>query len=386
MRDAKVSRGNGNPVGTPEVDPSGNSDKRTYIAQIPLSTTSVTHQLVREPVALSAIPWSGIPDDGDPVSTYLTSLARTSARTMASALHQIAAVCGRTVDTMPWPSLGYQDALLIRARLLATRQAASVNVALSALRGVAKASWRLGLADHEGYRRVADVPSVRGNPLPAGRTLSREEMRRLFATCAEDDSPLGCRDGALLGVLYFGGLRRAELCGLDVRDYDAELGELRVRAAKSARQRTVFIERAVLDAWLGVRGCAAGPLFWTCAGRGRALTNRRISGQAVSLILKRRAAQAGLRAVSPHSVRRTTVTHLLDSGADVLVVARMVGHRSPLVTARYDRRGVGAQRHAGALLRLAFTHGRSAPSGSHDGRAMVLTAAVSPPARDSGIG
>lgn len=98
----------------------------------------------------------------------------------------------------------------------ATRTA---NYGLCALRGVLKECWRLGLMSHEEFRRATDLAAVRGDNTAAGRVLTVEELLSQFRVCAEDDSPKGIRDSALLAVLYSTGLRRSEWLALNVADY-----------------------------------------------------------------------------------------------------------------------------------------------------------------------
>jgi site-specific recombinase XerD len=77
-----------------------------------------------------------------------------------------------------------------------------------------------------------------------------------------------------------------------------------------------------------------------------------MTDQAIRLILQRRASQAGVAELSPHDLRRTCITELLDAGADVVSVQRLAGHADPATTARYDRRGERAKQQAAAKLQI----------------------------------
>ena len=70
--------------------------------------------------------------------------------------------------------------------------------------------------------------------------------------------------------------------------------------------------------------------------------------------LKRRSEEAGIASCSPHDLRRTFVSDLLEAGADIAIVQRLAGHASPLTTARYDRRGNEAMRRATARLHVGW--------------------------------
>lgn len=311
------------------------------------------------PVVIDAPPGLArvLPRDRHPAYVYLARLAPGSRRTMAQALTVIAALFNQTPDTLDWSALRYQHTQAVRSRLMETRTPGGVNKMLAALRGVVKEAWRLGLMNAEDYHRAVDIPTVRGERLPEGRALSRRELQKLFAVCAADTSPAGRRDAALLALLYGGGLRRSEIVGLDLVDYNQETGELRVRAGKGAKGRIVYATDGAgeaLDAWLLARGSKAGPLFWPADGRGRPLVNRRMTDQAIMLILRKRAEQARVPAFTPHDLRRSFISDLLDAGADMVTVQKLAGHANVQTTAQYDRGGEEAKRRASELLRVPF--------------------------------
>src|SRR6266498_2981224 len=110
---------------------------------------------------------------------------------------------------------------------------------------------------------------------------------------------------------------------------------------------------AALDAWLEVRGHGAGALFGR-AVRGGRVGERRLADEGVAVILRDRAAAAGVAPFTPHDMRRTYISELLDAGADLATVQKMVGHESVTTTAGYDRRGDAAKRKAADLVHVPF--------------------------------
>ena len=102
-----------------------------------------------------------------------------------------------------------------------------------------------------------------------------------------------------------------------------------------------------------VHGELAGPLFVPISKRGRLLA-RRLTDKAVTWILSVRAADAGMAASSPHDLRRTFISTLLDAGDDLATVADLAGHANIATTAKYDRRGEAPKRKAAALLSIPF--------------------------------
>jgi len=289
----------------------------------------------------------------NPAAVYRDSLSRGSYWAVHHSLETIVKLLGATDPWgYPWHRLRYRDTARVRAQLVERYAPATVNKILSALRGVLKTCWRLGLMDAETHARAADVANVRAKTLPSGRAVERDEVRALFAAC--DDSPAGRRDAAMLAILYGGGLRRAELCGLDVEDFDAGECVLTVRAGKGRRDRRVHLSQSVcrlVNLWVGARGGDDGPLFVPISAGGTVRLTR-LRGEAVRYILLKLQRQAGLTGITPHSLRRSYVSELLGAGVDVFTVQRLAGHADAVTTARYDRRGEGEGRRAAAQIRV----------------------------------
>ena len=121
---------------------------------------------------------------------------------------------------------------------------------------------------------------------------------------------------------------------------------------------------AALAAWLVERGPEQGPLFCRVNKGGR-LELAGLSTQALYTILRRLGKAADVASFSPHDLRRTFVSNLLEAGADIAAVQRLAGHANLQTTARYDRRGEHAKRKAIELLHVPYVAGkpRSDPNG-----------------------
>jgi len=200
----------------------------------------------------------------------------------------------------------------------------SAGRALAAWRSFSRFLVRRGLASEDAARRIA-FPR-RGRKLP--RTLPAPELGRALDRLSDGD-PAAPRDRALLEMAYTSGLRLSELTGLNRGDLDRRAMLIRVRG-KGRRERIVPIgdqALAALDRYLasdGRAGNARGdePVF---AGPG----SRRLSNRTVQRVVKRRLGQiaAGLR-VTPHALRHSFASHLLDRGADLRAIQELLGHRS----------------------------------------------------------
>lgn len=319
-------------------------------------------EMALQPIAGGALEVSraGLqPIDRQPAAVYLAGLAEGSRRSMRQALDVIAGLLsgGReTALSLDWAGLRYQHTQAIRSRLEEAYAPASANKILSALRGALKEAWRLGLVESEDYTRAVDLKPVKGERLPKGRALTAGELRALFSQCQADSSVTARRDAALLACLYGGGLRRSEAVSLDVSDFDAESGALKIRAGKGNKDRLVYLAeggRRALEAWLSLRGSGSGPLFLP-VNKGGKIISRRLTSQAIFEALRERALKAGVKGFSPHDMRRSFISDLLDAGADIVTVQKLAGHSKPETTARYDRRGEETKRKAAELLHVPF--------------------------------
>lgn len=165
-------------------------------------------------------------------------------------------------------------------------------------------------------------------PLP--HFVSRPDMERLLAT-PSSTTPLGLRDRAILETLYSAGLRVGELTGLTLADVDLAEGLATVRG-KGRRERLAMLGPPAieaLNAWLPERAALGGPraehqpaLFLNRGGT-------RLSARSVGRMLAKHLARAGLDPrTSPHTLRHSFATHLLDAGADIRGVQELLGHRS----------------------------------------------------------
>jgi integrase len=295
----------------------------------------------------------------NPAAVYVASLAKDGRPTALWHLREIAAIVapGVPVETFPWHQLRYEHTQAIRTELAARHMAATVNKALSFLRGTLRAAWSMEMMGAEDFYRAISIKRVRGSSVPAGRALSVEELDHVLDAC-DPEAPLGARDRALVAAMYAAGLRRHEVCALDVGDWDGKV--ITVRKGKGNKGRLVPVPtdwREPLDAWHGALD--PGPLFrrFSVGRRGKAASNpprllpARLGKKGVSDALGALSRRAKVEKFSPHDLRRSYGTHLLEAGVDVILVRDLMGHADVSTTARYDRRGDTAR--AAAVEKLS---------------------------------
>lgn len=236
----------------------------------------------------------------------------------------------------------------------AALSAVSAARALIAVRGLHRFATAEGITDADVARAVK--PPTPSRRLPKSLTL--DEVLALLEGAGGDgdksDGPLSLRNRALLELLYSTGARISEAVGLDVDDIDTHARSVLLRG-KGGKQRLVPVGRpaiAALDAYL-VRGRPE----LARRGRGAAghaaifLNSRggRLSRQSAWQVLQDAAERAGITAaVSPHTLRHSFATHLLDGGADVRVVQELLGHASVTTTQIYTLVTVNALREVWA--------------------------------------
>lgn len=250
-----------------------------------------------------------------------------------SGMLEHAAVLGHTdlgtIDVQTLRSWLAKQQTLGKARTTVARRATAVRVFTA---------WA-----HRAGHAQADPGALLGSP-KARRTLPgalrKDEARDLLeaaATRADDGSPVGLRDVAILELLYATGIRVGELCGLDVDEVDHERRVVRV-LGKGRKERTVPFGRPAEKAiarWLASGRPAlavdrSGPALFLGARGGR------IDQRAVRAMVHARIADVpGAPDLGPHGLRHTAATHLLEGGADLRTVQELLGHASLATTQIY---------------------------------------------------
>jgi integrase/recombinase XerD len=212
--------------------------------------------------------------------------------------------------------------------------ASSAGRAVVAVRGFHRFLLRDGLVTRDAARGVRPPPPPKRLP----KAISVEEVAALLDAAGADETPRAVRDRALLELLYGCGARISEAVGLDLDELDLEQGVVRL-VGKGSKERVVPVGSYAREAVQGYLVRARPAL--AAAGKGSPalfLNSRggRLSRQSAWTALRAAARRAGItREVSPHTLRHSFATHLLDGGADVRVVQELLGHASVTTTQIY---------------------------------------------------
>ena len=314
--------------------------------------------------------------DDSPLGRFLLSLRAKDAS--EHTLRSYATAVGTYLEWLAergadWRSPARTDLRAYLARLVGSGARTSVSQRLAAIRSFHRFAARAGLAAGDPWGAIATPRLPRRLP----RVLEVEQIERLLGAIDADEraaeqgrrrdptlaAALALRDRALVEVAYAAGLRISELATADLASVDLGRGEIRV-LGKGRKERIGLLGRpaiAALEAYLdegrpeliaraagsGRAGAAAGP-----SGGGRTRRRADADGEPDAIFLNHDGAPLGVRGlryridrlcriaglpegVSPHTLRHSFATHLLDGGADLRVVQELLGHESLATTQVY---------------------------------------------------
>jgi len=245
-----------------------------------------------------------------------------------------------TLIDFDWVNFNYVNLLELRQKLINKGlMASTINVYLSVFKSVFREAWRLDLIDVEIYMRIKDVRRVKGQSASAGRALKTNELRAIinFNCANKKKQNKAVRDNAIIALGYGAGLRIEEITMLNKKDI---ADNLLLVHGKGSIIRTVFMPdftKKALNLWLKQRGDFVGAVFTTVLYGGH-IKNKRIATRTIGNVIKSRQIDAKVSKFTPHDLRRSFGTHLLNEGVDILMVQKLMRHASVNTTRIYDRR------------------------------------------------
>lgn len=200
---------------------------------------------------------------------------------------------------------------------------------------------------------------------PAGRNVEHDELNALLAVCAADPRPAGARDAAIIASPTCPGAAGPNSPGYTWPTSTST----RPPSASSAKAASNALcpspPPQLRPSRPGWPGNQPGPLFCPINRGDNVQHGRSLCGEAIRQVLGRRSLAAGVKALSPHDLRRSYAGDLLDAGADLPAVQQLLGHDSPATTSRFDRRGDKA-RTAAERLHLEIPTVGTDPDSSPD--------------------
>lgn len=291
-----------------------------------------------------------------PAQAYLISLgAETSRTTVKAHLTQLARLLeAGHYNHIPWQQFTRQHLLAVVQSLKNQSKApTTIKSYLATIKGVCREAWAAGIMSTDTFTHIKEVRAPRGNWMPKGRSLSVIEVQQLLSICAGDKSCRGIRDAAIIAIMVGCGLRRAEVVGLQYDNLIHRDQAMRIMG-KGNRERINYLPAFAwqhLDRWIeAVRGDIPGPLF-TRIRAGDDVTTNALTVNGLAKVLEyRRIESLWIEAFSPHDLRRTYASRLLEMNTDLNTVKDLMGHASITTTQKYDHRDKKRLEQAGRKL------------------------------------
>ena len=292
---------------------------------------------------------------------YLDSLEPTGRKSMKTLLHQCASILEhqKPIERFDWSTLTFEKMHLIRSAFTEAGYAVnSINLAPAGLKGIAKTAFNLGHIDADTMLRINSVKSLKGNAIRTGRRLSTAEITKLLTSCQTIPCPaVRSRDRAILLVGIGAGLRCSEICSLNLCDIDFKNGILTVKEGKGRKHRQIYLASDILQAlneWKKYRNGSNDALFSKIIKSGE-VTDSRLSSSGLDYMLTSLQTLSGVEKFTPHDLRRTFITKLLEKGVDINTVRQLAGHSDVSTTTRYDKRDMEWQKEASSGMNFSAT-------------------------------
>lgn len=290
--------------------------------------------------------WYPAPIEKNPAALYLLSLRSINSReVMRRVMKGIALVLGfDEIEAIQWEKLRHTHVqFIINEAITRDLKPSSINLQLSALKGIAKQAWLNYQMPADAYQRIKEVKGASGQRIAVGRALGRNEVKGLFESCITDKNTLaGCRDAAILALLVGCGFRRSEIVGINIGHYDKHQKLVKVLGKGNKERENAIPAQLVpfVDNWLEHRACKdpKSPLFVRFF-KGQKQSSQRMTAQAVYYLLDKRSAAQHMQTFTPHDLRRTFATNLFDQGESIRTVQLALGHQNIETTKIYDKRG-----------------------------------------------
>lgn len=290
-----------------------------------------------------------------PYALYLSRLAPNSRRSIESQMRSI----GRLMD---WPdtvidirlsNVDYQQAMQIRALLIHEQWSArSINRAMTAIKNIVKVAALMGKADMQQVAHISSIANMK-HGAHQGNPLTVKQVNALFERLAKAKGAYGLRTLAIFALFLGTGLRRSELAALSMADYDRLNSTITVVAGKGNKSRVLFLPNWVeqhISAWLKLRSRQEGWLICKCYISGKLDITQPVSSDTLYRLVKDKLIDIGISGASPHDLRRTFITRLLEQNVDINTVRQMAGHADISTTTIYDKRGDAFMREAASAL------------------------------------
>ncbi len=292
----------------------------------------------------------------NPVETYLSSLG--SAYSVKTSERAIKKMCellsgNNCYFAFDWGDLDYSKISKLKVNLNELGLAASsINTYIAILKSVAKEVWRQRLISTRDYFHIQQITRLRSERVLSGRSLSPDEIEFYISRCIKGGSVLDLRNAAIFSLAYGAGLRSHELSEVDLDNYQGDFIRIIGKGNKERINPVPKQTQALLKRWIAKRGIHEGALFLRITSGGN-VTNKRLSRRGFWCIFNYMVKKYSGPRFTPHDLRRSFATNLLEADIDVFTVQSLMGHTNCDTTKRYDMRDLKTKADAVKLLRFS---------------------------------
>lgn len=277
------------------------------------------------------------------VREYLDRLSSEKSKiTMSSFIRRILSFFLSENKKFKWDDLN--DALVSRfvTSQIKVASPATVNTMLICIKGISERLWISNRIDSKTWQLITKIKRVHGSRISRGRMLGTDEIKHLFEYCDRPRAGLrDVRDAAIFAVMCYCGLRRSEVAGLRYENVSLDENTPFIRLiGKGNKERVVPLpSEAVkrMKAWKEQRGNAAG-FFFQAIENGEKICQHGLNPASIYMICKFTALRLGMKKWTPHDLRRTCASTLIEKGVDLTTVRDWLGHSSVTSTQLYDKR------------------------------------------------
>lgn len=263
-----------------------------------------------------------------PQQLYVAGLTKSSRRVVIARLKSLAL----TLGLKDWLQLDFSQVdrtwLLLLREMNQHLSPSSLNAIYSAVKGCTKTAWEMGVCSQTQYQIVMNTKSVKGERVRHTSYVDVEVVKRLLSQCSN------LRDKAMVALMYGCGLRRSEIVHLQWKNMNTLDGSILVQG-KGNKERMVWMPEFVQEIMNDLSEEKTHDYCFISVQYKSPLTD-----QAVYYILKDLQNKVGVdEEFSPHSLRASFASRLLENGNDLLTVAGLLGHSDVKTVKNYDRRG-----------------------------------------------
>ena len=289
-----------------------------------------------------------------PYKLYLSRLSASGRRAVHSQLNSIAAMMSWTYDEREQNFTTIDYALGLKLINMMQQQGWSaryINRGITAIKGIVKIAVLSGIASEKQSLQLQALPRLRHGEHP-GTPLSQVQIKSLFSQLNSDRSLIGERDTLILTLFLGLGLRRSELQHIRIEDIDSKITSLVIHRGKGNKSRTCYIPewvQQVIKGWLTLVNTDTGYLVCRVNKSGSILPAKSLTSSGIYKVVKMRLNMVDINA-SPHDLRRTFITRLLEQNVDLNTVRQMAGHADIATTIMYDKRDHAAMQQAASML------------------------------------